>query len=35
MRLDGKKMAPKAEAPIEPPIWRKRVEPEVATPSSR
>jgi hypothetical protein len=26
------KMAPKMATPIEPPIWRKRVEPELATP---
>ena len=29
------KIAPKAATPIEPPIWRKSVAPEVATPSSR
>ena len=27
------KIAPKIETPIEPPIWRNSVEPEVATPS--
>ena len=29
------KIAPKTETPIEPPIWRKSVEPDVATPMWR
>ena len=29
------KIVPKSATPIEPPTWRKRVEPLVATPSSR
>jgi hypothetical protein len=29
------KIAPKSDTPIEPPIWRNIVEPDVATPSIR